>query len=743
LKHGKSSPDLSSRDSVVLRKPTMNMKLLVFVALATGAISTGSHETQLALANPIRKVVTMLQSMQAKVLVEGEKELALYDKYMCYCKTAGGDLQASIASAGDSIAQLGNKIKAAEEQKVVLEEELKTAQADRAAAKAAMAEATAFREKEAAAYAVEKADADKDISAVAKAVAALEKGMAGAFLQTDAAQILRSIASSKKDVLMDDDRQDLMAFLSNSHGTDYAPQSGQIVGILKTMGDEMAAGLAEATKAEEAAIAIYEKLMAAKKKELIALTKEIETKLTRIGDLGVEIAQMKNDLGDTQEALIEDNKFLANLGENCEKKKKEWDVIVKTRAEELAALADTIKVLNDDDALELFKKTLPSASSFMQIQVTALDMRAKALTQLQQVMQKHPKNAKLELLTLALEGKKIGFEKVIKMIDDMVATLKREQEDDDSKKEYCATELDLADDKKKGLEHTVADLETAIENAKEAIAKLAEEIAALSAGIKELDKMVMEATEQRKEENEDFKELMASDTAAKELLKFAKNRLNQFYNPKLYKAPPKTELSREDRIVENMSGTAAPTEAPGGIAGTGIAVLMEVSSHNQGGVAPPPPPETFGAYSKKSGDSMGVMAMVDLLIADLDKEMTEAETSEKDAQSDYETAMKDAAGKRTADSKLLSEKEGTKAETEADLEAQTEDKASASSELMSTMKYIASLHMECDWLLKYFDVRKEARASEIDALGKAKAVLSGADFSFVQARVQRFLRRSA
>merc|ERR550525_1447531 len=295
--------------------------------------------------------------------------------------------------------------------------------------------------------------------------------------------------------------------------------------------------------------------------------------------------------------------------------------------------------------------------------------------------------------------------------------------------------------KKKELEHAVSDLETAIENAKEAIATLADEIAALTAGITELDKTVAEATEQRKEENADFKSLMASDTAAKELMKFAKNRLNKFYNPKLYKAPPKAELSREDRIVENMSGTAAPTEAPGGIAGTGIAVFAEVSSHDQQGSAPPPPPHTFGAYQKKSEDSMGVMAMIDLLIADLDKEMTEAETTEKDAQSDYEAAMKDAAEKRTADSKLLSEKEGIKAESEADLEAKTGEKAATSAELMSTMKYISSLHMECDWLLKYFDVRKEARASEIDALGKAKAVLSGADYSLLQ--TQRFLRRSA
>merc|ERR1719479_234155 len=292
------------------------------------------------------------------------------------------------------------------------------------------------------------------------------------------------------------------------------------------------------------------------------------------------------------------------------------------------------------------------------------------------------------------------------MIDDVITSLKIEQADDDAKKDYCAKELDAADDKKKGLERAYADLETAIANAKEDIAKLAEEIDVLTAAIKELDKNVMEATEQRKEENEDFKQLMASDTAAKELMKFAKNRLNKFYNPKQYKP-----------------------------------VFAQVSQHAYK-AAPPPPPETFGAYSKKSEDSMGVMSMIDLLIADLDKEMTVAETDEKDAQADYETLMSDSATKRTKDSKLLSEKKTIKAETEADLETHTDDKAATGKELMSTMQYIQSLHNECDFLLKYFDVRKEARASEIDALGKAKAVLNGADYSFLQVRNFGFLHRA-
>merc|ERR1719436_73948 len=167
------------------------------------------------------------------------------------------------------------------------------------------------------------------------------------------------------------------------------------------------------------------------------------------------------------------------------------------------------------------------------------------------------------------------------MIDEMVAMLKEEQVSDNKKKAYCLEEFDLTDDKKKALERTMAFESTAIEGDKEAIATLTEEIAALEAGIASLDKAVAEATATRKEENTEFTELMASDTAAKELLGFAKNRLNKFYNPKLYKPPPKRDLSAEDSIYVSMGGEMAPTEAPGGIAGTGIS-FAQVSARDGG-----------------------------------------------------------------------------------------------------------------------------------------------------------------
>merc|ERR1711957_1046298 len=289
---------------------------------------------------------------------------------------------------------------------------------------------------------------------------------------------------------------------------------------------------------------------------------------------------------ETETALMEDQKFAADLEKSCATKTAEWEERSKTRSEELLALADTIKVLNDDDSLELFKQTLPSASSsFVEVRVNSESMRSQALKLVREAARKpsHDK-ARLELIALALAGKKMasgGFEKVVKMIDDMVVLLKGEQVADDNKKQYCLTQFDNTDDKKKGLERKLGQVNTGIATTEDGIATLTEEIAALTADIKALDTNVAEATAQRQAENKEFTEMIASDSAAKELLGIAKNRLNKFYNPKLYKAAPKVELSAEERILVSEGGTASPTPAPGGIAGTGVTVFADVSAHAQ------------------------------------------------------------------------------------------------------------------------------------------------------------------
>merc|ERR550514_260379 len=199
----------------------------------------------------------------------------------------------------------------------------------------------------------------------------------------------------------------ITAFLTQGQEVSYAPASGQIVGILKQMTDTMESDLADATAQEEAALKDFNGLMAAKTKEINALTKEIETKIAQVGELGVSLVTQKEDLDDTSKSLAEDEQFLKDLEKDCATKDEEWAARQKIRAEEVLAIADTIKILNDDDALELFKKTLPTPS-LIQLTTTSKAVKSRAL----EVLQKSSGDYRLNLISLALRGKKVSFDKV-------------------------------------------------------------------------------------------------------------------------------------------------------------------------------------------------------------------------------------------------------------------------------------------------------------------------------------------
>merc|ERR1719183_2484146 len=171
--------------------------------------------------------------------------------------------------------------------------------------------------------------------------------------------------------------------------------------------------------------------------------------MMRVGEMGVGGATTEDDLEDTKEQVEKDIAFLSELKKSCATKTTEFEAVKKTQAEEMVALSDTIKVLSDDDALELFKKTLPSAAaSFMQIAESAATVKARALAVLRATPRRGHR-VELDLIALALAGKQAGFEKVIGMIDEMVVSLKAEQADDDAKVAYCGKEFDKAEDKKK------------------------------------------------------------------------------------------------------------------------------------------------------------------------------------------------------------------------------------------------------------------------------------------------------
>jgi hypothetical protein len=686
----------------------------VAIASADAAGASSSSTMERLHANPIRKVVNMLQMIVKKIETEGKASEDLNDKFVCECNKNSAALENQIATAEAQGSDQASGLKAGNEQQAQLVQDITDEKKQRGDAKETIAMSTGIREKEAAAFAAMKAESEANIAAMAKAIDALRKGLGGSFIQTSAAKTIRDLVENKQDLFSADDASELSAFLQSGQTTEG---TGEIVGMLEQLKETMSKDLADATATEEDAIKTYNELVAAKTKEFEALQASIEEKMTRLGELGVANAELSNAGGDTGDSLQADRKSLAGLKKECAARAKEHEAEKASRAEELVALADTIKMLNDDDALDLFKKALPSAAaaSFVQVTARTTTLRARALSMLHEA-RKHQKSTALDFVALALHGQKGGFDNVIALIDRMAGQLKIEQKMDEDKKAYCGAEFDKSDDEKKALVRKLSDANTAIEDAKGTLATLADEISSTQKIIQESDAAVAEATAQRQAENAEYKETMAQNVAAKALIEMAKNRMNKFYNPDQYEAPPKRELSREDRIAVNMGGTAPPTPAPGGIAGTGIKVFMQINMHTQ----------------KAQQESAGVIAMMDLLLKDLDSQITVGETEEKNAQEDYETAMADAKEKRIADAKLLGEKMTAKAETDEALEKHTDEKATTGDLLMGNAEYIASLHADCDWLLQHFDQRAEARTNEVDAMLKAKDVLKGADYSLLQ-----------
>merc|ERR550514_1396706 len=302
--------------------------------------------------------------------------------------------------------------------------------------------------------------------------------------------------------------------------------------------------------------------MTSKKSEIEAAGKAIETKTARSGTVAVETVQAKADLEKTTKAVDEDTEFKANLKKMCATKQKEWDERCKLRAQEIEAISDTIKMMNSDDALELFKKTLPSAAASLIQTATASRAQIRTAKELiRSAMNADKAHAvKRHLMLAALSQGVHGFEKVVGMVDGMVEVLEGEQSQDDKQDVWCLDELDKAAQEIKQTEVDLEEVRAQIDEGRDGVSNVASEIEAIKAGLVELDKSVAEATEQRKKEHQEYIDSAAMNQATVELIGMAKNRMNKFYNPTLYKEPEKTE--EDDFFAQVAVRRAAPGPAP-------------------------------------------------------------------------------------------------------------------------------------------------------------------------------------
>jgi len=365
----------------------------------------------------------------------------------------------------------------------------------------------------------------------------------------------------------------------------------------------------------------------------------------------------------------------------------EWEERQKTRQLEMEACSKALAVLSSDDAHDLFTKTF-NPSLLQKENSMHSERRAQASKLLSAVARKmnNPR-----LATLAVRVRLDAFTRVKKAIDDMVAQLLKEKEDEIKHKDFCVEEFNTNEMQTEKKERSKQDLTAKIEDLEQTIKALTEAIDKLKAEIAEMQVQMKRAGEDREKENKEFQMTVADQRATQKLLTAALNILKGFYAKKAK------------------------------------AALVQVKQP-----AGPPPPPGFAAYNKNAAAG-GVMGMIQQIINDAKAMEAEVIRSEEDAQKAYEDFVKDTNGSIEAKSKDIVNKSESKAKAEADLVEAKENKEAVMLELEQLSNYKAELHQSCDFVVKNFEIRQTARDEEVEALRQAKAILSGAKFeAFLQ-----------
>jgi chromosome segregation ATPase len=667
-----------------------------FVIFAATAAADAISES----GNPVRRIVTFLQNMQHKIEKEAEEDEKAYQKFKCFCDGNTKDVSTEVQQATEKISELVASIDGMKASKSSSESDLSDKRSDVKAIEITMAQANKLREKEYQTYLEIAKEHTENLDAVKGALAAL-RGSGTSFAQMDPSNVarLRKIALLGTE-LTDFDKEALTSFLSREAPV-LSGGSSQIVGILEQIYETMDKQLGGAAKIEEEKEKSHKALMFSKKSEKDTLDNMISTLETRIGQLAVKIVETVSDKKDTENSLNNNQRFLANLSINCKDKAKEMVERTKARDDETTTISEVISMLSSDSSSDSFHKVFSSRNQGISL-IQEDRSRSRALKVLQSA---DSTGTDVSLLSYMLSSKKTKYPKVMAMIGQMMEHLKEAQKEDDKHIGFCRREFESTDDRKASLNRDIDASNSMITETKDNIEALTEELVVIRKGIADMTKDAEIATATRKEEAKKASKERIDMQDAKTLLVKAKNRLNKFYNPALHVKTTTPAPTMEERL--GMS--------------SGSFLQRQI-------------PEAFAKkdQSSKSQEANGVLSLLDRLNEDLTQQLTEFEHDEVKNQRDYQTLISDITKKTEADQKTWDDKKGVKASLEEQLQSSKSDDKKLKTEILANAQYIKDLHAECDFLVEYYQHRKDARAGERETLQRAKAVLSGADLSFLQ-----------
>jgi len=550
----------------------------------------------------------------------------------------------------------------------------------------ALAEATEIRAKELDEFRTEEKDAIGSITGLQNAVLALSKPHAA---------LNQQVMLQMQDVLAKKGPQrhltglqlhKLQALFQSGHKQpahlgEYAPQSGEIFGIMKGMKESFEGNLANSQADEKEAVATFQQVKATKTEEISTAKTQVDNKKAELADTDETREQSKEDLEDTRRAVTADQAFLLDLQQRCGSMDKQFADRIKMRNEEMKAVGEALTILTDDDAHDL----LSDSTRFVQVSMlthrqTSRELAAKILRDAAR------KTASPELAMLATTLKDDVFAKIKEVVEKLITQLEVEQKDDVEQRDVCIDTLNTNEKELAAKHSEKEDLETKIEELALFIEKTTDEVAVAKEEIAQTEVEMKKASENREKQNHDFQVTVRDQRATQELLAKALKKLAD-----VYKA---AALVQEKATLSQHAGQA--------------------------------PPQGFGEY-KKAGGANGVMGMIENIVNESKQIETEAVAQETEAQKAYEAFIKDS--NTAIDALMRANADRTEALAKADAEkVRTEaDLATANEAIDGLDAFRIQTHSGCDFLLKNFEVRQASRTQEMEALTQAKAVMSGAE----------------
>merc|ERR1719329_796508 len=687
------------------------------LAVASGALSAAALR-EASGVNPVTKVVGLLEEMKTQVEEEAKEDEKVFDNHKCWCETNEKEKKQAIVDGNARLERLAATIEEGNARAAQLETEIGELKDEIAENEEAVEKATQMREKEKEEFDAEAADSMEAITAMKQAVKVLSKVQlvqktAPAELNTtdvaDALVQVRTIISrtamrpTDSGVFKSVMQRDLWDMLGSLPGADspsnsrvitglveqpsgnaagassYNAQSSQIFGLLNSMKEEFERDLSTSQKQELNAEISFQKLKSAKVSEIMEAGKSLEEKTAELADTHQRVAQAKEDTELTNDQIANDTKFLKDLVKRCATADEEYAARQKTRNEEMLAISETIKIITSDESRDLFSKSM----SFVQIRsrhatrrnLAMSPQRQRAVSTMLQFAKKYSGTSNgLAMATLAVSTKLDGFEKVKAMMDKMIVELKKQQKEEVEKHDACNKDIDENEDETRVKDKEKEDLVALIKDLEAQIKQLTKDIEDLEASIQWAKVELKRAGEDRKTENKEYQQVVADQRATVAILTKALDRLKEFYAPKML-------LQRSARIQKHQQVQA--------------------------------PPSAGKEYSNNAA-SGGVMSTIEMII--------------QDAQAAYAELVANTNQELTDAANSVTQKSEEKAKTDANRLTAEKDLTATLTVLEDLHGVNTGLHQSCDYVIKNFDLRQQARQEETESIQEAKAILSGADF---------------